>query len=504
MFAARIVSILAGMASLPVVYARLGTRSYGIWAVLAGMVAIVRLADLGLGSAQIREVARVADGGCRRQARAVLGLGVAWGACLSALALTCTAICWPWLAHLCRLGSLGSPARSALLLLLAGFFVDSLAMPWRAVLEGTQSYAAVARASAASTVAGAALAVGVVELGGGLVALAASTATTSVLAAAMFVRSVRRSAPELAPTFREIRRADVSYAFAYGSRIQLANVAGAVNSEMDRLVLTFFFGPPAVAGYDIGSRLVGQLRLPTGIILTALFPAASRAAREPDRLDRLYIAMTRYLAVFTTTGAAVLMVSAYPLVRLWLARPMPAAARAVEILAPGCAVAVCASAAAVVTRAEGRPGRETRSGLLAAGLNLLLTYPLLRLIGPSGVLLSTTLAAVGATGYFFVHFHRSSHRPIGPLLCALWPPTLAAAIAGAITEALAGRFPGGPGRTSAALAVAWQTGLIVLLAAVLLAAFRYFDGNDRSRLRAVITQLTPRRIVAPAMVWRNR
>ncbi|MDJ0341180.1 oligosaccharide flippase family protein [Streptomyces sp. H10-C2] len=499
LLAARVATSLAGVASLPLVYGQLGSRAYGVWALLAGLVAVASLADLGLGSAQIREVARVADGGQQRQARAVLGLGLVWGALLGVLALAGTAICWPWLAHACHLGELTAPARSAALLLLVGFLLDSLAMPWRAVLEGTQCYAPVAWVVGGTSLIGAGLAVTVVELGGGLVELAGSVVVTSALRALMFVGAARRYAARLRPSLRAVTRSDVAYVMAYGSRVQVANAAAAVNSETDRLVLAGFFGPAATAGFDLGSRLVGLLRLPSGIILTAVFPAAAAAQDDPGRLDRLYIEMTRYLAVFAAVGAAMLVVSADPLVRLWLGHPLPSATVTIAILAPGYAVSTAAGAAAVVTRAEGSPGRETRSGVVAAVLNLLLTVPLLCLLGPRGVPLSTTLAAFGATGYFFAHFHYRSRRPVAPLLRALWPPAFAAAVAGALTWMVAFDLPSASGRVGAALVVAFRGGLTVLITAAFLALLGFFDAGDRSRLSVITSQLRPRRSAVPAM-----
>ncbi|WP_338894359.1 oligosaccharide flippase family protein [Streptomyces sp. TG1A-60] len=499
LLAARVATALAGVASLPVVYGTIGARSYGVWALLTGLIAIVSLADLGLGSVQIREVARAVGGERQRQVCAVLGLGVVWGAVLSALALAGTAICWPWLARVFHLGELSAPARGATLFLLVGFLLDSLALPWRSVLEGTQRYGPVAWVVAGTAVLGAGLAAAVVTLGGGLVELAASVVVSSALRALMFVCLARRYAAGLTPSLRDIRPSDVGYVASYGSRVQVAGAAAAVNSETDRLVLTGFHNPSAVAGYDLGSRLVGLLRLPSVVILTAAFPSAAAAADdEPGRLDRLYIHLTRYLTAFAAIAATVLVVSADPLVRMWLGRPLPAAAVTIMVLAPGCAASVIASAAAMVTRAEGRPGCETRGTVLAAVLNLLLTVPLLRLLGPWGVPLATTLAAFGGTVYFFAHFHSRSRRPVAPLLRALWPPVFAAVTAGVLACLVTFQLTPGTGRADAAVAVACRGGLTVLVAAALLALLGFFGASDLTRLRMALAGLTPHRGAVPA------
>lgn len=493
LLAARSVASVAGLASLPFVYAHLGSRTYGVWALLLGLLAIASFADLGLGSAQVREVARAAGCDKPRRARVVLGLGLVWGALLGVLALAGTAVSWPWVADICHLGELAAPAKNAVLLLVAAFTLDGLGAPWRAILEGTQRYSPVAWVLSGTSVLGAVLAVAVAESGGGLVDLAASVVLTSAVRALLFVGAARGNTARLWPSLRAVTRPDLAYVMGYGSKIQVSNAAAAVNSETDRVVLAGFFGPAATAGFDLGSRLVGLLRVSSGVVLTVVFPVAAATAREnPDRLDQLYIAMTRYLAVFAASGSVVLMVTADPLVRLWLGHPLPSAAATIVILAPGYAVSIAGGAAAVVTRAEGRPGCETRSGVVAAVLNLLFTVPLLYLLGPRGVPLSTTLAAFGATGYFFVHFHRRSQRPIMPLLRALWPPAAAAATAGALMWMAAFDLPDVDGRFGAAMVVAVRGGLTLLVMAGLLALLGYFDAGDRPGLSVITARLRPR------------
>jgi hypothetical protein len=74
-----------------------------VWALLTGLVGIAALADMGLGSAQIREVALAVGAAEKRHARAVLALGCVWGAAIGGLAITATAACWPVLARVFHL-----------------------------------------------------------------------------------------------------------------------------------------------------------------------------------------------------------------------------------------------------------------------------------------------------------------------------------------------------------------------------------------------------------------
>ncbi|GAB3933586.1 hypothetical protein GCM10027614_04810 [Micromonospora vulcania] len=261
---------------------------------------------------------------------------------------------------------------------------------------------------------GAALAILVVRLGGGLAALAASAAATGALRTLLLAAATHRRHPELSPRWGRLDLREVRRVGSYGLRVQVSSGAGVVNVELDRLVLGGAFGPAVAGGFDLGTRLLNLLRLPPGFALVVLFPAAvaRTVARGTGWLDRFYLSATRYLALFLAPATAALMVSADPLVRLWLGHQVPWAAANIVILAPAYAINLITGAATIVARTEGRPGLETRYVLLSVVLNLALTVPLLWLCGPLGVPLSTALAVVLSTGYFLVYFHSATARPL--------------------------------------------------------------------------------------------
>ena len=494
MGAVTMVALAVGTLSTPVLYDSLGPRRFGVWAILNGLVSIVAFADLGLGSYQVIEVARALAGGCRRHARAALGLGVLWALGLGALLIAGTLVTWPWLAHGLHLGAMAGQARTALVLLLVGFVVNGTSVSWQAVLQGAQRYGSLARISAVAAVSGAGLSVLAATHGGGLEALAALTVVNNTAKTIVLAGAARRHVPALTPRLRGIRRTDLNAVTRYGARVQVSNAAAVINDRAGRLVLAGCSSPIAVADVDLGSRVPSLLRSLPVSALAVLFPAAVRAqAASVEELDRLYLVTTRYVCVYAAVVTAVLEVAADPLVRLWMGRPVPLATSTVLILAAGYAVNVTTAPAGVVTRSEGRPGRETRYALLSTCLNLALVLPLLKLLGPVGIPLSSTLSAVVASVYFFAHFHRSSRRPLAPLLRTVWPPALATVVAGLVTWLVLPGLPDGPGRWGAAAALASRAAVVTVTVGVCLALLGFCDRGDRVRLRTAAHRLLSRR-----------
>ncbi|MFI6762314.1 lipopolysaccharide biosynthesis protein [Micromonospora sp. NPDC050417] len=485
MVAARVVMAVTGLATLPLVYERLGSRGFGIWVLLSSVFAILALADLGLGSAMVREVAATHAGEPRKRLSAVLGLGLGWAVCVGVLATAAIPACWPWLSRLFHLAEMADEARRAALWLALGLFFGGVELPWRAVLEGTQRYGTVAWISAATALLGAALTVLMVRFGGGLAALAAVTTVASGIRTLLVVAAARRHHSAYRPRISHLRRTDLQVVRGYGLRVQATSAAGAVNTELDRLVLGTCFGPATAGNFDLGTRLLNLLRLPPGFVLIALFPVAVTGAARGGAawLDTFYLRTTRYVTAFVAPGAAVIVVCADPLVRLWLGHQVEWAAANLALLAPAYALNLAAGAATIVTRAEGRPGRETRYVLLSVVLNLALTAPMLILLGPLGVPAATALAVVISTLYFFWYFHQRTNRPIRPVLRSNWWPVVASTVAGSVGAAAAPYLPDGPDRAGAALAVTCRVGCTLLVVGVLLAAARLVRPPGRRRPR---------------------
>ncbi|MEX2556494.1 MAG: oligosaccharide flippase family protein [Actinomycetota bacterium] len=487
----RVVTGVVGLVTVPALYGMLGSRRFGLWALLLGLAAIAGLLDFGLGSAQVREVACATGGGDPRRARAVLALGMVCSAGLALVVGLAAALGWPLLAHVFDLSDLAGEGRAAALLLVASLMVDGLASPWRAALEGTQRLRSVAFITVTSAIAGGAGGVALVAAGHGLAGLGWSVLTGSVLRLSLLFVTARRWACGMRPSIRAIDRNAVLTALRYGWRVQLSSGAAVINNDADRLVLGAFSSTAAVSPFDLGSRLANVLRLAPTYVIIAVFPAAAALHARGDRaaLDRTYVRTTRYLAMFAAVAAAALVASADPLVVLWLGRRVPMVVATVCLLAPGYAVNLASGAASAVTRAEGAPERETRYALLAAGLNVVLTVPLLVALGPPGVPLSTTLAYVAATAYFFWHFHRSSGRAFGPVLEAIWKPFAAAGCAALVSWIALGRSPIPAERLAAVIAAGSRAGLVVLLSVGMLIALGFFDAEDRRVITRAVARL---------------
>lgn len=503
MVSARGVAAVAGLVSLPVIFSRLGADDFGVWAVLSGLTAIVMMADLGLGSAVVRQVAAsVRDGDPIPSelgpTRIVLGIALVWGVALAVLAAAVIMLVWSPLAALLHFGAAASAARWAAAALMLGVLFENIAMPWRGVLEGIQRYDVLGRINSLTSVLGAGLAVLVVCLGGGLVELAASMAFTGAVRAGWFAAAARRAMPAMVPSLAGASRHSLRTVWSYGLRVQVTSAAGAVNLEVDRFVLSGAFGPSVAGGFELGARLVNLCRLVPVLFLVTLFPmAVSRTAElGSEWLDRFNVSVTRVLGACAAIGAAGLVATAGPLVRLWLGQPNAAASRCIIVLAPAYAVNLVAGGCGILSRVEGRPGRETRYAIVATGLNVALTWPLLRLLGPVGVPLATAVGITVGTGYFLLSYYGATHRPIAPLARVIWPSLVAASVAAIAGLGMGWVLGEGAGRIGAGLAVLCRGSVVLLVGGAVLASTGIVDADEIANLRRLWRLASPARAAA--------
>jgi O-antigen/teichoic acid export membrane protein len=461
---ARAVPIVAGLVTLPVVHAALGADAFGVWVVLAGALAALSLCDLGLGPVLAREVAAASGRHAlgRELLAGHLGLGPLWGVLAGGTGLAATVLCGQWLD--------GSTRWAAGWLCLA-LLATGVELPWRAVLEGGGRLHTLAAITAATALLEAGAVIACVRTGG-LPALAATTAGVCVVRLLATAAAARRYRPDLAPRPHRVRRAHLRLLREHGPDAQAAHASALVNTELDGLLLGGCYGPVLAGGLAVGARLLDALRLPAGFALLALLPAAlDGAARHGTPwLDRFYLRTARTSVAFVAPAAGVVVVCADPLIRLWLGHPLPWAANCLALLAPAHAFGLAAGAATVVTRAEGRTGRETRYARVSAGLTLAFIGPALWLCGPAGPPIASALAVIAGTAHFLRSFHVDSARPFAPVLRATWRPVLAATVAAGTVWCAAGHLPDAAGRAGAALAFGCRAGLVLVVFIAVLAA----------------------------------
>jgi O-antigen/teichoic acid export membrane protein len=427
-------SLLVGMILTPVLLRHLGVEGFGFWSLLWAIAGSLAVVDLRIGSAVTRFVADAwARGDLERLAR-VARAGLTFYLVLGVLEVALAGLLLGLPAQpLAFPEAVSGSGRLALVAAVAAFAVSSAASVFAGVLQGLQRFDLTALVAIGATLGRGAGLLGVVAAGGGVAALVLVEGLVALAQGLALYGQARRLLPGLrlapggpaGPLFRELG--------AFGLRLQVAHLAFLASFHGDKLLLSLFLGLPAVAFYEVGSKVAYVMRGLPLLLVSAVGPVASalEAGGARGEIWRFYLRGTSLLVaagtpllVFTTVGAGAIL-------RLWIGEELPEARQAVRLLAVGYYVNLLSGMAHTVAVGMGRPDLEMRRSLLVTGLNLGLSASLIPLLGFVGAPLGTALALVAGTLYLLGCFHAAFGQPLGAVLTPLRPALLLALPTGA-------------------------------------------------------------------------
>jgi len=287
--------------------ARLGEHDYGLWLVVAQVLAYLALLDLGVVALLPREVAYVtgADGG-QPTARVARAAGETLTVALWQLPLVAAA----GAAVLLFLPADWAQLRGPLSAVLAAFVITFPARIFQATLRGLQDLAFLGAAQTATWTLGTAIGVAGIFTGLGLYALAAGWAASQVAGPVFWAIRLRRRFPEAFPS-RPMRVAGAALRqrLRAAGWISVTQVAQVLIAGTDLLILGRVIGPAAVVLYYCTAKLVSVFQHPPLLLLDAAQPglAQMRTGESRDRLAAVSAALTQAVLVLSGGVACVVL-----------------------------------------------------------------------------------------------------------------------------------------------------------------------------------------------------
>jgi O-antigen/teichoic acid export membrane protein len=390
----------------PFMVHRLGAANYGLWVLVASLVAYGNLLDLGVGAAVTKYVAELRARGRSDEASDLIATALAMY-CVVALLVVLASV--PFALVVPDLFNIApeqrSDARWVVFLTGLGLAVSLPTATAYAVLRGLQRFDLNNLIGVSSTIVQAAATVAVLLLGGGVVGLAAIAMPLILLTQVPMLVVIRRIAPDLRIGLRGAQRRLVRTVASFSTSALVINGAGAVKTQTDQVVIAAALPLATLAPYSLAQR-ISQLPMQlTYQFVRVLFPLASELHGREDRarLRALYVGSTRLtLAMFVPVGVG-LMVLAKPFLAAWVGERFAADAHiAVILIAAGFfEVALWPAASMLIGINVHRPTAVFAGA--SALLNLGLSVVLVGRIGVTGVALGT-LVATGLEGLVVVPF----------------------------------------------------------------------------------------------------
>lgn len=464
-----LVALAVGFVLAPVLLRHLGVDRFGFWSLIWAITGSLALVDLRIAAAVTRFAAEAwARGEGERLSRlASTGLAFYVALGLSEVAGSLVLLVAPFEFP----AAVAAEGGVTLVLAVAVFAINSAGSVFVGLLQGLQRFDLTALVAIAATCLRAVGVVAVVALGGGLRELVLVEGAIALFHGLVGYVQTRRLLPRLRLVPSGVAGSIFKELGAFGLKLQVAHLAFLVSFHGDKILLSFFLGLPAVAFYDLGSKVAYLMRGFPLLLVSAVGPTASalEAGGNRARLWALYRKGTAYLIAAGTPLLVFTVVGAGPILRVWLGSDLPEARQAVQVLAVGYYANLVSGMAYTVAVGIGKPELEMRRSLLVTILNLLLSASLIPLIGFAGAPLGTSVALIVGTLYLVGRFHAEFGQPLAALVPVLrGPALLALPTAGAAWLLLQGGHRLGDGFWASALTLA-LAGLVIAAAYLALA-----------------------------------
>jgi O-antigen/teichoic acid export membrane protein len=425
------IPLVVGVVTIPVIVTYLGPERFGLLGLIWAVLGYFTLLDFGLARATTKLVAESLARGDLSAAGSLVAAAGLSQAGIGAAAGVVTLWLTPWALStaLSVPPALIPEATAAFRLLAASLPLVMVSQGLRAALEGTQRFDLAAWIRAPSGSANFLLTAVIAWLGGGLgtmvAALLAARAVTCCATVAAILRTVPGSAWSLDGIGGRLPRL-----VRYGAWVALSNCAIPFFLYLDRFVLGSLSGLAAVAYYTGPYEIVTRLLIVPAGLATVLLPSFSAIAADPNRLPEaasLLRASVRHLVLMLAPPTILLMAFAPDLLGLWLGPAYGAHGTvAMRVLAAG----VFANAISHVPNSYlmglGRPDAIAKLHLLQLPVHGVVTWWLVARYGVPGAALAWAIRATLDAVLLTVLALRSLSLPIGGLLTALGPMTIAA------------------------------------------------------------------------------
>ncbi|HOE65459.1 MAG TPA: oligosaccharide flippase family protein [Candidatus Hydrogenedentes bacterium] len=455
--AGRLWEALSSLILVPYVLATVSRADFGLWGLLGAFSGYVALVDMGFGSGFVKFIA---ERHARKEREGVASVIVTGTLFYIALGMAVAGAGWacidPLIGLFHRIGLISDDlletARTLLQWRLILFAASASVGAFSAVQGGLQRMGVTNLLGFCSSVVKFVATIVFLETGHGIVGLVYAEAMAFVVFATASLALPFWMLPGLRLSFRDIRLDTARCLFSFGWKAQVARIANLVMMETDKVVAGFWGRALEwIALFEVGVTMANKLRQIPVLLLSAIVPAASDldARGAHDKLQRLYLLSTKYVAAVAVPLTAFTVGAADILMNAWMGAGYEMSAWVLRIIAVGYLANVLPGGGINIALGKGRPDIQMKTGLISTFSNIALTLGLVYAIGFWGIPLGTALSMFLSWGWFLVVMRGVVGVGPAELLrtSILWPTVAAAPglviciVADIAMHAVAGRLP---------------------------------------------------------------
>jgi O-antigen/teichoic acid export membrane protein len=404
----------------PLILKKIGSGGYGTWAVFLAIKGLTSLADLGFVGTLSKFVAEYHARRDYAGLNRLLNTGLA---VFGALSLLLSGLLWIGTSPMVRILFHGSLVNGPELAKLFRYFLavvaaNILILLFSSVTTGLQRLDLTNVMSAFNILCAATLSAVLLFRGWGLRGLLYGQICATVLTLLGYVMVVNRLLPQIHLNPFGVDGIEAKHIFNFSVRLYFTQVAFAIHTNIEKLLLSSLVGVSAAGLYDIASDVALKIGSAIGIVLGPVMPAASElgALKDDRRLFELYYRAHKYLAFVGVPVVCYVGAVSTRFVQLWIGPSFEVVVLPLVILVFVNFFNLMSGPGFLILAGNGNLGPGMRSAVagivLNAGLSLIFIYK----FGFAGAVVGASTSLVIATAYFLYLFHRETGNPVGRLL----------------------------------------------------------------------------------------
>ena len=431
---------VVGLVLTPYILYRVGLPAWGLWGLTGAFTSYISLADFGLSSGFAKFIAEDHAKGDIQGISRTVSTGFVF---YLLTGLVVIAAGWPCVGPALNLllaslppSAFGPPDEAmisdARFLLIGCLFLWALSnctSTFGAVQTGLQRMGITNAISFGASMVKVVTTVAFLELGMGVRGLLWSSFAVLAFFGVCSIISASQICPGIRITFGNVTWETFRRLFAFGWRAQVSKLSNLIMFQTDRVIAGWYFSSLVPVGfYRLGEELAYKMRQVPAMLVSALMPAASSldAREEHERLRKLYLVSSKYVAVASVPLAVYCIFAANPLMRCWIGDGFGGTRYAVwilRILSLGYIANILPGAGVSLALGRGRPDIQMNAGLIATISNILLTIACVYLFGFYGIAIGTAASMFLSCAWFMWVMRKVVDVGIAELLrvSTLWP-----------------------------------------------------------------------------------
>ena len=376
----------------PLMIVSLGKEDYGIWLLAIAIIAYLRLLDLGVSFAGSRFLGTALGSNDRREYGSLVTKLFRLYTCIGLAALCLTGLAVWVLPYFINDSAMASTVR----VLVMGFGVVTalrfFTRIFEVILKSHVRYDLIGISSLLKTILQAALVIGLLYAGYGLITLLVAHILIDVfdqLLLLFFARKVESGLRLKGACDGEVRTGEL---LRYSATMLLSIAGQSLRQGIDPLIITRVSGVSILPQYNVGTRFLGMFTDVINAIFGGNFIAAFSQLHgrgDADALKERFLQAIRYSTVLATIGGGGLMIFGPAFIVRWVGSDFVSSGKVLLILAPVTTLFLCQYPVESLLASQNKQHWLAVFTLIFGVFNLVLSLFLASRIGWIGVVWAT-------------------------------------------------------------------------------------------------------------------